>query len=127
MRSIFAKVLVWSLGTFALSLVAYWAIARALDRKGPPEGDPFRSMVALVEDDACRAYEEHGPVGLAAHLRWLDARLPGEHLLTDDRGRDLLTGDDHSALLRLGSSHGGPPRLPDGRIVFAGRPRGGRY
>ena len=29
MRSILAKVLLWSLGTFALSLVAYWAIAHA--------------------------------------------------------------------------------------------------
>src|SRR5262245_19622099 len=126
MRSIFSKVLVWSLGTFALSLVAYWAIARALERKGPPEGDPFRSMVALVEDDACRAYEEGGPEGLAAHLRRIGASLPGEHLLTDPAGRDLVTGADRSDLLRP-PPHSGPARMPDGRIILAGRPRRGRY
>ena len=42
MRSIFAKVVLWSLGTFALSLVAYWGISRALERRGPREGDPMR-------------------------------------------------------------------------------------
>ena len=40
MRSIFAKVLLWSLGTFGLSLVAYWAISRTLERRGPGDGRP---------------------------------------------------------------------------------------
>ncbi len=60
MRSIFSKLLIWSIGTFALSLLAYWAIAHALERRVPPEGDPFRSMIELVEDDVCRSYEEGG-------------------------------------------------------------------
>jgi two-component system sensor histidine kinase CpxA len=127
MRSIIAKVLAWSLGTFALSLVAYWAISQALQRREPPEGDPFFRMVWLVEEDACRAFEEGGPERLAEHLRRLDARLPGEHHLTDDRGLDLVTGADRSDLLRLGRPQTGPPRLPDGRIVLVGPPRGGRF
>jgi two-component system sensor histidine kinase CpxA len=127
MRSIFAKILIWSLGTCALAPVAYWAIERRLERHGPSEADPFWSMVALVEDDTCRAYEERGPDGLAAHLRWLDSKLPGEHFLTDARGRDLVTGVDRAELLRPWSTQAGPPRMPDGRIVLAGRPRGGRY
>ncbi len=53
--------------------------------------------------------------------------MPGEHLLTDARGHDLITGADRSDLLRPWSPRAGPPRLPDGRIVFAGKPRGGRY
>jgi two-component system sensor histidine kinase CpxA len=60
-------------------------------------------------------------------LRWLDSKLPGEHFLTDARGRDLVTGVDRSELLRPWSPHAGPPRMPDGRIVLAGRPREGRY
>ncbi len=126
MRSIFAKVLLWSLGTFALSLVAYWAIAKGLDRHGPPKRDPFFSMVSLVEEDAYRAFEEGGPTGLAEHLRRLDAKLPGEHHLTDTQGRDLVTGLDRSDLLHLGVS----PldrRLPDGRMVLVSPPRRGRY
>ena len=125
MRSIFSKVLIWSLGTFALSMVAYWAIARAFDRRGLPEGDPFRRMIELVEDAACRAYEEGGPTGCRRTCGRLDAELPGEHLLTDARGRDLVTGDDRSELLRTGKHKAEPPRMPDGRIDLR-RPAAGR-
>jgi two-component system sensor histidine kinase CpxA len=141
MRTIFAKVLLWSLGTFALSLVAYWAIWQVLERRERPrDGDPFLRMIEMVEDDACRAYEEGGPSRLAAQLRRLDSYLPGEHLLTDGRGRDLATGADRSPLLRneshlpkrsgfrKGEPPGPPPgRLPDGRTIFISVPRGGRY
>lgn len=127
MRSIFAKVLLWSLGTFALSLVAYWAIERTLKRHGPPVDDPFWAIVRLIEDDACRAFEEGGPDRLAAHLRGLDQKIPGTHLLTDARGRDLVNGVDRSGLLRPGPADHGPPRLADGRMVLVGKPRGGRY
>jgi two-component system sensor histidine kinase CpxA len=117
MRSIFAKVLVWSLATFALSLVAYWALARVLERRGPGEGDPFRRVNAMVQDDLCHAYEEGGADRLAEALRRLDSYLPGEHILTDDRGRDLVSGADRSDLLKHGPPSSGPPRMPDGRLI----------
>ena len=91
------------LGTFALSLVAYWAISRALDRRGPPKGDPFPHFLEMVEDDLCHAYEKGGPEQLAAQLHRLDGYLPGEHLLTDERGRDLVSGADRSELAEAGS------------------------
>jgi two-component system sensor histidine kinase CpxA len=127
-RSIFAKVLLWSLGTFALSLVAYWAISRTMEHRGPPKGDPFPHFLEMVEDDLCRSYEKGGSDQLGAQLRRLDGYLPGEHLLTDDRGRDLATGRDRSDLLKKGGhfSHG-PPRLPDGRMIFIAPPRDRRY
>lgn len=137
MRSIFARVVLWSLGTFALSLVAYWALSRTLDRKEPGDADPIRGIIEMVEDDLSRAYEEGGSERLAAQLKKLDSYLPGEHLLTDENGRDLITGADRSDLLnagpprladrrisgkqgRNGGRHGGPgpPRLADGRIVL---------
>ena len=114
MRSIFAKVLVWSLGTFALSLVAYWCVERRLEHRGPGEGDPIRRMNEMVEDDLRRAYEEGGTARLAKQLRKLDECLPGEHILTDDRGRDLVTGADRSDLLR--------PTLVAGTAALARRP-----
>ncbi len=141
MRTIFAKVLLWSLGTFALSLVAYAVIWRALERRGGPrQGDPFPRMIEMVEDDACRAYEEGGPQRLAAQLRRLDSYLAGDHLLTDARGRNLVTGADRSALLAEEAPQQNraefrkrepirprPARLPDGRTVFIGKPCDGRY
>jgi signal transduction histidine kinase len=127
MRSIFSKVMLWCLGTFALSLVAYWAISRTLDRRGPPKGDPFPHFLEMVEDDLYHAYEEGGPQQLAAQLRRLDSYLPGEHLLTNELGRDLATGADRSALLKRDHFFPGPPRLADGRMIFIGPPRDRRY
>lgn len=128
MRSIFAKVLLWSLGTFVLSMVAYWAISRVLWQRGPGDADPFPRISAMVEDDVCRAYEEGGPERLKAQLRKLDSYLPGEHLLTDAKGRDLVTGADRSALLQRGHRGPGPPRLPDGRLILIPPRRGaGHY
>jgi two-component system sensor histidine kinase CpxA len=62
-------------------------------------------------------------------LKKLDAYLPGEHVLTDSRGRDLATGVDRSELLQHGHAGGGPPRTPDGRLILIGprRPSGRRY
>ena len=127
MRSILAKILLWSLVTCALSLVAYRGISRALDSPGPRENDPFWRMSVMVEDDVRRAYEEGGPERLAAHLERLDAYLPGKHILTDSRGRDLLTGEDRSSLLRRDHFRSGPPRLADGRMIMIGRSRGSPY
>jgi signal transduction histidine kinase len=126
-RSIFSKVMLWSLGTFVLSLIAYWAISRTLERRGPPKGDPFPSILRMVEDDLCHAYESGGPEQLALQLRRLDGYLPGEHLLTDDRGRDLASGSDRSNLLNRGHRGPGPPRLADGRMIFVAPPRDRRY
>jgi signal transduction histidine kinase len=129
MRSIFFKVLLWSLGTFGLSLVAYWGIWRALERHGPHKGDPFPHLMEMVEEDLTTAYESGGPDQLAAALHRLDKFLPGEHLLTDRQGRDLATGVDRTDLMDRGRFHPGPSRLADGRIVFVGPPcgPGGRY
>lgn len=127
MRSIFAKILLWSLGTLVLSMVAYWAIAEALDRRGHHVGDPFRSMIMFVEDEVCRAYEEGGPVGLDAHLKRLDAKVPGQHLLIDEKGRDLATGADRSDLFKEGHGKPGFNYRPDGQIMIVGKPRGGKY
>jgi signal transduction histidine kinase len=122
-RSIFAKVVFWSLVTLLLSLAAYWTISHKLERRGPPESDPFFRMNMMIKGDVTHAFEEGGPDRLAAQLRKLDAYLPGEHLLTDGRGRDLVTGTDRSELLQPGTKAMGPPRLADGRCVFVSRKR----
>jgi two-component system sensor histidine kinase CpxA len=129
MRSIRTKILAWSFGTLALALAAFWAISHAVEPRGPSGRDPFWSLITFLEDDACRAFEEGGAAELARHLRRLDARLPGEHHLTDARGIDLVSGADRSAFVARGRGRvpREPPRLPDGRVVLVGHPRGGRY
>ncbi len=127
MRSILAKILLWSLVTCALALVAYRGISRVFENRGPRENDPFWRMSVMIEDDVRRAFEEGGPERLAAHLERLDASLPGKHILTDSRGRDLVTGEDRSSLLRPDNFRAGPPRLADGRMIMIGRSRGSPY
>ncbi len=126
MRSILAKILLWSLVTCILSLVAYRGISRTLEWHGPRQDDPFWRMSMMVEDEVRRAYEEGGPARLAAHLERLDAYLPGKHMLTDSRGRDLVTGEDRSQLLQPRPRFG-PPRLADGRMIMIGPSRGSPY
>jgi signal transduction histidine kinase len=127
MRSISAKILLGSLGIFALSLVGFWAISHALERRAPGPRDFHARVLALIGDDACRAYEEGGPKQLAAYLRRLSTYLPGEHLLTDARGRDLVSGTDRSELLSQGHTPPEPHHLSQGRFVIIGRPHDGRY
>jgi signal transduction histidine kinase len=127
MRSISAKILLWSLGIIALSGVGFWAISHALERRLPRPRDLHARVLALVGDDACRAYEEGGPRRLTAHLRRIGSYLEGEQFLTDVRGRDLANGVDRSDLLGQGQAPPEPHHLSKGHFVIIGRPRGGRY
>lgn len=127
MTSIWAKVLAWSLGTLGLSLIVLWGISRLLAGPAAHELDPVVGMVRLIEEDARRTYEEGGPRRLAAYLARVDAFIPGEHHLTDPRGRDLAGGEDRSALLKLEEKGPMPAHLSDGRLLFVGRPAEGRY
>ena len=127
MRSIFAKVVLWTLGTFVLSLVAYWGIRTVLMSKGPVAGDPILRLIEMVEDDLARAYEEGGPDRLADRLRRLATYLPGEHFLTDANGRDLVSGADRSALLKQATTRRGPPSFVGNRFVVLGPPHDNRY
>jgi two-component system sensor histidine kinase CpxA len=127
MRSIFAKVLIWSLGTFLLSLVAYWAIWHALERRGPREGDPFHHMIDMVHDEAAAAYERGGADELASQLRRISKYLSGEHLLVDSAGLDLATGIDRRDLLTFAHAPPESRRLKNGCFVHISPPRDRGY
>ncbi len=84
-------------------------------------------MSLMVEDEVRRAYEEGGPQRLSEHLHRLDSYLPGKHILLNSRGRDLVTGEDHSELLQPPVPGTGPPRMDDGRMIMMGPSRGSPY
>ena len=85
---IFAKVLLWSLGTFALfsgRLPGDFADLRtAWAARGKPHPSCDRP---LVQDDAFRAYEEGGTERLSRVIssEFYVPIFPGEHILTDSR------------------------------------------
>jgi signal transduction histidine kinase len=125
MRSIFAKILLWALGTTALSLVGFAATSRLLERLQPRRVDFIARTQALQLEGARRAYREGGPEELARYLRRLDELFEAEHHLVDAAGKDLAGGADRSGLLARCSTRPRPRALPDGRFILASPPDGG--
>jgi two-component system sensor histidine kinase CpxA len=128
LRSIFTKILLWALGTIALSLVGFAATSWLLDSLRPGRVDFIARTQALQLEGARRAYEEGGPDRLAAYLRRLDELFEAEHFLVDANGKDLVDGHDRSALLAQGSSpsrRGPPPRPVGGRFILTSPPDNG--
>jgi two-component system sensor histidine kinase CpxA len=127
MRSIFGKILLWSLATFALSLIAFWMTSQALLRRAVPPHDFFRATLELQLDEVILDYEEGGPERLAAKLGRLDSAYHVRHHLTDNQGRDLVTGIDRSAIVENAKSS--VERTPGAESVLAHvrGSRDGRY
>jgi signal transduction histidine kinase len=123
MRSIFAKIVIWAIGTIALSLVGFLLTTRVLERYWPRPAEFIARTQALQLEGARRAYAEGGPEQLAPYLRRLNELFfDAEHFLVDPAGRDLVNGADRSALLaRAWSSPGPPPRPSGGRLVVLSR------
>ncbi len=128
MRSIYAKILAWTLGTFAVALLGFGAISITLAGHGPGPIEFISRTTGLLGDDAARAHEQGGPDQLGAYLRRLDAYYPeARHHLTDARGLDLVDGEDRSAWLADARPERGPPRRVGGSLLLARGVRGGRY
>ncbi len=125
MRTILATLLLWAFATIALCIAGLWLTAKLLERGRSGGKDPVTSLIAMLGEDARRAFDEGGPAGLSTHLRQVAAKLPGERFLVDSLGKDLVDGSDRTALLRAIGP--GPTRLADGRFAVIGRPDDARY
>ncbi len=99
MRSLFAKILVWSFGTMAVALVAFWLVSVYVTNRTARRGGFFGRARAMQMEDARAAYDAGGQQSLSAYLQRLEKYFPGEHYFTDASGKDLATGEDRSALL----------------------------
>jgi len=126
-RTVFAKVLLWSLGTLLLTLGAYLYISRDLAARISGQGSPFERTVAFQVDEAEETYRNGGPAALAVYLRKLQEYFGPEHYLTDARGKDLVTGADRSAMLAQAQGAGSRPRPVGGRFVAVVASRDGLY
>jgi signal transduction histidine kinase len=95
---LFAKLTAWFCVTLALSVLAFGVTIR-LSR--PPEFDgraPWQAANQFKLETAVRAWQEEGATGLRATLERMDEAFPKGHVLLDADGRDVLTGEDRSAL-----------------------------
>lgn len=114
MRSVYVKIMIWCFATLLLSLVAFMGVSVyvSITSQHGERGGGFR----LGLEDAVNAYESGGPTALAARLAKYKRYLGDDHYLTDRRGRDLVTGEDRSALLvAMNANH---PKPVNGRMLL---------
>ena len=98
LRSVTAKILIWSLSTLVLSLVAYSWLSKSVIFRVIDEA--FARSDAFELHQASSAYQHGGRSELERYLTDLRAFEGAERYLTDSTGRDLLTGEDRSAFLQ---------------------------
>ena len=115
MRSLTARIVFAVIGTLLASLIAFFATFRAMSM--PANARLIRSFQSHQIDQAVRTLREDGPDAAARFLAELNSSLDAVHYLTDPNGRDLITGEDRSALLRIPRPWFGPPEI-DGRLVI---------
>ena len=115
MRSVYVKILLWCFATLLLSMVAFIGVSAyvSITSRHGEQGGGFR----LTLEDSVSAYESGGTQGLAARLAKYKRYMGDNHYLTDRNGRDLVTGEDRSALLvAMNAKH---PTPVNGRLVLA--------
>jgi signal transduction histidine kinase len=126
-RSVYAKILLWSFATLVLSLVAFVVVTFFMSMHARGAGmDPAR-VDSMFLQDAAAAYQSGGTVQLAAYLDHLNRRLVGRRYFTDANGKDLVTGEDRSAFFKVVAHQWGVPHHAGGRFVVVQASPDGRY
>ncbi len=100
MNSLFSKILLWFGCTLAVTVIASaFLSALGLSENDSDRRAPAGRLVTLQLRLARDAYETHGRAGLKKFLATVEISYDAEGVLTDQNGRDLLTGRDRSDLV----------------------------
>ena len=93
MRSLFVKILLWCLTTLTICLVGSFFSAQF---RSFPEtrNDFFSRFIAFQLEDARHTYERDGRQALQQHLAHLQKHFPGQYSLVNDKGIDLVSGEN---------------------------------
>jgi two-component system sensor histidine kinase CpxA len=126
MKSLFAKILLWYWALLAVTVLGSAVITTISMEAG--EAQPrFARLVAFQLREARYAYEIGGKAGLAQFFERFDDVFEGKGILTDESGRDLLTGQNHNDL--LAAARGPLPHRVerDGHVYVVRAARDGKY
>jgi two-component system sensor histidine kinase CpxA len=132
MNSLFAKILAWFWCTLAITLVGSAFIsAISMNTNDWDQRAPASRLVRFQLEEARTAYETGGRPELQAFLETLSRIYDAKGILADEKGRDLLTGEDRSSLVRrarLGAPGTTLDRFfPMGNATLARAADDGRY
>lgn len=116
MRSVYLKILVWCFATLLISLGAFMMVTGFVSGAAA-RGHFITDIHALQTAEAEEAYDAGGSAGVAAYLNRLHRFLREHDYVTDAQGKDLVTAEDRSALLKLARPITEPPRQTHGQLV----------
>lgn len=110
--SLFAKILIWFFATTVITITAV-VVTNTLTLTAPEDRrSPFAMLLNARLEGAIYAYEHGGPQRLAESLERFQHATGAQAIVTDAHGKDLVTGQDRSDLLK----QAGPrPRFPFAR------------
>src|SRR5689334_14372904 len=100
MKSLFAKILLWFWCALVVTVVGSAFISALNVNQNDDEGSPVARLVTFQLEEARGAYETGGRPALESFLETLHRVYNASGVLTDARGRDILTGQDRSSLIR---------------------------
>ena len=101
MNSLFAKILLWFWFALAITVVGSAFIsALNVNENDSDERAPVARLVRFELEEAAGAYETGGRPALQSFLDTLHRVYDARGVLTDENGRDLLTNEDRSDLIR---------------------------
>jgi signal transduction histidine kinase len=126
LNTVFTKTLLWFFGTVVLTFVAL-IIAAALNFSGERRRSPMGTIVRLQLSESRHAFETGGKQALAATLKRFEDVTDAEGILTDSQGRNLMTGEDRSDLVRAVRERSRIPFLRWDRTVIGRRSLDGNY
>src|SRR5579872_1925252 len=102
MKSLFARILVWFWATLAVTILGSGVITALVINTS--EHQPFYTRITEFElKEARHAWESGGKAGLAEFIERFRSTFQGPAMLTDAEGKDMLTGEDRSDLVRHAS------------------------
>jgi signal transduction histidine kinase len=128
MRSLFAKILLWFWCTLAITVVGSAFIsAISVNRNDSGTEAPAARLVTFQLEEARAAYETGGRPALQSFLDTLQQVYHAEGVLTDEHGRDVLTNQDRSDLVRRATRSPGIALIRVGVATVARHADDGRY
>jgi signal transduction histidine kinase len=100
MRSIYAKVLSWFLLTLLVCLAGFIATSIYLARTLPRPGSTPARMHEFVLDQVMAIHKEKGREAAAAYVSALKAKTDIDHVVVTPDGKDMLSGEDRTEMVR---------------------------
>jgi two-component system sensor histidine kinase CpxA len=125
LKSITARIVIWSATALLLCLAAFFLITRIVAGRAMEQA--FERIDELQLSQARAAYERGGSEDLGRYLKEWHDYLKADYYLTDSSGKDLVTGANRSDILRFTASRGQSQSKLGDRFIVSTVSADGRY